>query len=183
MGDRRDDGALLGARERADDAFAVFYRRHVEVVLSFCARRGLTATEAADVTAETFAAALLARSRYRSESGPARAWLLGIASHKVADQRRRHARHQRALRRLAVEPVELSERDQADYGVLLARESAAPASAALSEGQRVAIYARVVEGETYEAVARELRISESVARQRVSRGLAALRVKFGKEQS
>jgi RNA polymerase sigma-70 factor (ECF subfamily) len=138
------------------------------------------------VTAETFAAALLARRRYRPQAGPARAWLLGIASHKIGDHGRRRARDRRALRRLAVAPVELSARDRTDYASLIAEESASLASSALAdlpEDQRAAVYARVVEGETYQAIARDLRISESLARQRVSRGLRALRIRLGKEPS
>jgi RNA polymerase sigma-70 factor (ECF subfamily) len=184
--DSRDDVTLLGAREDAGEAFAVFYRRHLEVVLRLCARRGLNAAEAADVTAETFAAALVGRHRYGAEYGTARAWLLGIASHKLADHRRRVARDRRVLRRLAIEPVELSERDHADYADLLARETASTASDALSglpDGQRAAVYARVVDGASYEAIARDLGTSESVARQRVTRGLAALRMRLRKEQS
>jgi RNA polymerase sigma-70 factor (ECF subfamily) len=182
--DACDDVALLGAHERVDEAFAVFYRRHFDDVLRLCVRRGLDSAAAADVTAETFAAALLARQRYRPEAGPARAWLLGIASHKIGDDGRRRARDCRALRRLAVEPVELSDRDRADYADLVAEEDAASSALArLPADQRAAVYARVVEGESYEAIARGHRISESLARQRVSRGLRALRMRLGKESS
>ena len=45
-----------------------------------------------------------------------------------------------------------------------------------------AVRARVINGESYAAIAHELSVSETVARQRVSRGLAALRMKLGKEQ-
>lgn len=44
---------------------------------------------AADLTAKTFAAALVARRRHRASRGPARAWLYGIAAHKLADWQRR----------------------------------------------------------------------------------------------
>lgn len=182
-----EDGALLSARERPDEAFAVFYRRHLDDVLRLCARHGLDATTAADVTAETFAAALLGRNRYRQEAGSARAWLMGIASHKVADHGRRWARDRRAIRRIALEPVELTDRDRAEYAELLAEEeehvsAASSALADLPADQRTAVYARVVEGERYDAIASHLHISEALARQRVSRGLRALRLRLGKEQ-
>jgi RNA polymerase sigma factor (sigma-70 family) len=182
--DPRDDAALLAAPDEAGEAFAVFYRRHVDVVLRVCARRGLTATEAADVTAETFVAALRARRRYRPGAGSARSWLLGIASHKLADDARRRARDRRALREL--EPIELSQRDHLDYAELIAQEEASAAEkalAALPDGQRAAIHARVVGGKSYEAIAHELSVSETVVRQRVSRGLAVMRMKLGKEQA
>jgi RNA polymerase sigma-70 factor (ECF subfamily) len=184
--DSRDDAALLGAQDGAAEAFAVFYRRHVDAVLRLCARRGLSAGEAADVTAESFMAALRDRDSYRPQAGSARSWLLGIAAHKLADHSRRRVRDRRALHRLASEPIELSERDYAEYAELLAEESAslvADALAALPDGQRAAIRRRVVDGESYEAIARELSVSEAVARQRVSRGLAALRTKLGREHA
>jgi len=184
--DSRDDAALLGARDGAAEAFAVFYRRHVDVVLRLCARHSLSAAEAADVTADSFIAALRDRASYRPQAGSARSWLLGIAEHKLADHSRRRARDNRVLRRLAIEPIELSARDYADYAELLAEESASvveDALAALPDGQRAAIRRRVVDGESYEAIARELSVSEAVARQRVSRGLAALRTKLGREHA
>jgi DNA-directed RNA polymerase specialized sigma24 family protein len=64
--DTRQDADLLADRDVGGESFAVFYRRHVDVVLRLCARRGLQAGEAADVTAETFAAALLARGSFRT---------------------------------------------------------------------------------------------------------------------
>jgi RNA polymerase sigma factor (sigma-70 family) len=181
-----DDATLLAASEHVDEAFAAFYRRYLDDVLRLCVRRGLDSAAAADVTAETFASALLARRRYRAEVGSARAWLLGIAVHKIGDDQRRRARDHLALRRLALAPVELSEQDRADYAALVAQERSSTATDALAhlpEDQRTAVYARVVEGESYEAIARDLRISEGVARQRVSRGLRTLRVRLGKEPS
>jgi RNA polymerase sigma factor (sigma-70 family) len=184
--DPRDDAALLAVSDGAGEAFAVFYRRHLDVVLRLCARRGLNAGEAADLAAETFMVALRDRSRYRPQLGSARSWLLGIASHKLVDRSRRGARDRRALRRVALEPIELSERDYADYAELVSQESVSAAEealAALPDGQRAAVQARVVAGESYAAIARELAVSEAVARQRVSRGLAALRMKLGKEHT
>src|SRR5215211_237330 len=53
------DDELLTSRELG--SFAVFYRRHVEGVLAFFARRTRDAELAADLTAETFAGAPPAR--------------------------------------------------------------------------------------------------------------------------
>jgi RNA polymerase sigma factor (sigma-70 family) len=178
--DRCDDAALLDGGDCPDAAFAAFYRRHVDAVLRFCARRGLEASEAADVTADTFATALIARRRYRPAAGSGRAWLLGIASHRLADAARRSRREQRARRRLALEPIPLSERDLADYAEL--RGAAGDALAELPAGQRTAVHARVVEQQDYTAIGRALRVSEATARQRVSRGLAALRIRIKEER-
>jgi len=180
-----DDAALLAARDTDGRAFALFYRRHLDAVLRWCARRGLDANEAADVTAETFAAAMLSRRRYQPHSGPPRAWLFGIAAHKLADHGRRGARDRRALRRLRIETPALSPRDHCDFAELMAQESASSATEALRElppAQSAAVAARVIDGASYDAIARNLNVSEAVARQRVSRGLTALRLRLGKEQ-
>ena len=180
-----DDGRLLVEGDRSGEAFAVFYRRHVQTVLRVCARRGLTAAEAADVTAETFAAALLARGRYRPELGEAQAWLLGIAANKVADHGRRLAREQRARRRLGMRLCELTDDDVADYAGLVV-EVDGSALAALTElpaGQAAAVYAHVVQEAGYAEIGHRLQITEVAARQRVSRGLARLRAQLSKEPS
>src|SRR4029450_12479066 len=75
------DDELLASREPG--SFAVFYRRHVEDLVAFFMRRTRTAELAADLTAETFAAALVARARFDPGRGSASAWLFGIALHKL----------------------------------------------------------------------------------------------------
>jgi RNA polymerase sigma factor (sigma-70 family) len=171
-----DDGELLAESELSAACFGVFYRRHVQVVLRFFARQGLDAADAADLTAETFSAALLARSRYRPELGAAPSWLLGIARNKLADSRRRFARERRAQRRLAMEPIGLSDQDLADFEAIRHEESAlAAAMADLPDEQRAAVYARVIGDETYPQIGKRLGITQPAVRQRVSRGLARLR--------
>ena len=53
------DDELLAGHDVA--SFALFYRRHVDAMLGFFSRRTRDAELAADLTAETFAAALAAR--------------------------------------------------------------------------------------------------------------------------
>src|SRR3954454_15566783 len=53
------DEQLLEATPRTPAAFAVFYRRHEGAVLGYFMRRAGNAELAADLAAETFAAALL----------------------------------------------------------------------------------------------------------------------------
>lgn len=178
---RLEDAALLGADERPDAAFAVFYRRHVDVVLRFCSRRRLSAAEAADLTAETFAAALLARRRYRPQDGEARSWLLGIAAHKLADRARRWSRDEDARRRLTLERIPLTAADLEDYETLTYGR-AERALDALPDGQREAVRARVVEEQDYPVIAQRLGLSESAARRRVSRGIARLHNRLREDQ-
>jgi Sigma-70 region 2 len=60
----RADIELLAAAARDPAAFARFYRRHVHAVIAFFHRRTGDAELAADLTAETFAAALEGCRRY-----------------------------------------------------------------------------------------------------------------------
>ena len=69
--DARTDDELLAATRAQPEAFAVFYRRHVAGVIAYFARRTRCAETAADLAAETFAAALDGAHRHRPEKGPA----------------------------------------------------------------------------------------------------------------
>ncbi|MEA2134722.1 MAG: hypothetical protein QOC68_2631, partial [Solirubrobacteraceae bacterium] len=61
------DEQLLSARDAG--TFELFYLRNVDSVLGFFARRTGDPELAADLCAETFAAALSSRHRYRPEAG------------------------------------------------------------------------------------------------------------------
>jgi DNA-directed RNA polymerase specialized sigma24 family protein len=66
--ERWTDERLLSATRRGEaEAFGVFFSRHAQAVLVFVRRRCGSAELAAEVTAETFAAALLAVHRGRAE--------------------------------------------------------------------------------------------------------------------
>jgi DNA-directed RNA polymerase specialized sigma24 family protein len=110
-GDRRTDAELLRATRGDVEAFGVFYRRHVEWVLAFLARRLGDAEFAADLTSEVFAAALLSSDRYDSDLGEANSWLFGIVAHKLAGTKRRGAAERRARRRLAMASVPVASED------------------------------------------------------------------------
>ena len=95
MDEPRTDEGLLAADP---EAFAHFYRRHVRAMLAFFARRTRDAELAADLTAETFAAALDGVHRFDPARGPAVAWLYGIAHRQLADALRRGRVEDRARR-------------------------------------------------------------------------------------
>ena len=176
-GDIRDEAALL--RAAADDpaAFARFYRRHVHGVIAFFHRRTGDAETAADLTAETFAAALEGCHRYAPDRGAPAAWLYGIAHRQLAAlQRHGPSSAARAggwawrgstLTDAMLERVEaIADAERVDVDVALG---------ALPAGQRDAVRARVLDECSYEEIAAAQQISPLAARQRVSRGLAALR--------
>ena len=90
------------------EAFGLFYDRHVKALLGYFARRTFDPEEAADLTAETFASALVARRRFKPGKAPAAAWLFTIAARRLADYQRRGYVEQRMRRSLEMErrPVE-----------------------------------------------------------------------------
>ena len=170
------DEDLLAASDAA--SFELFYCHQVEQLLAFFGRRTRDPELTADLTAETFAAALAGRRRYRPEAGPAHAWLFGIASKKLADAQRRGYADRRARRRLGLERLEITEDDIARIDGL-----AAPQATVLVErlppDQRAAVKAHVVDEREYREIARALQTTELVVRKRVSRGLAILRGRIG----
>jgi RNA polymerase sigma factor (sigma-70 family) len=176
--DFRSDDELLAqlAPGLAGPAFAAFYERHERAVLAYFRRRVPTSEAAADLAAETFAQALVSRARYTPQPGAgAAAWLFGIAAHVLARSVRRgriedRARSSIGLPPLALDDVRLAAIDETgdDCGLVAALERLPPE-------QREAIRARILDDRAYPEVAARLNVSETVARKRVSRGLAALR--------
>jgi RNA polymerase sigma factor (sigma-70 family) len=137
-------------------------------------RRTRNPEVAADLTAETFAAALVARSRYRPQETGAAAWLFAIAHHKLSDYRRRGRAEERMRARLGMEPVPLGAED-AEMIRWLGEEAAARLVDHLPEDQRDAVRAHVLDDEGYAEIARSRQLSEATVRKRVSRGLGVLR--------
>jgi RNA polymerase sigma-70 factor (ECF subfamily) len=76
-------------------AFERFYREHVEALERFIARRVSTPELAADLTADVFLAAIDAAAAYQAGRGSERAWLFGIARHRIIDTFRNAAREAR----------------------------------------------------------------------------------------
>jgi RNA polymerase sigma factor (sigma-70 family) len=153
------------------------YRDHAAALLAWFLRHTGDPETAADLTAETFAAALQGAGRFDPARGPEVAWLYGIARHQLSAWLRRGRVEASARRRLGMERleptpaalerlIEVAERD----------ETALALRAALAElppSQREAVTARIL---------REEPSTGAAERQRVSRGLARLRARLsGKE--
>jgi RNA polymerase sigma-70 factor (ECF subfamily) len=158
--------------------FAVFYRRHARDVLAYFARRVRDAEAAADLTAETFAAAVLARERFRPDRGSAAAWLYGIASHKLADYERHRRLEDRARRQLGMARLAVTADDVVEIEAL-GRDAVVELLSVLPVDQREAVAAHVIDDATYEDLARRAVVTPSAMRHRVSRGLRALRDHLG----
>lgn len=176
--DDRDDEELLRLTPKDPDAFAAFYRRHADPVLAYFAARTREPELAADLMAETFAAALIGAPRFRPRKEPAVAWLYTIARRKLIDSQRRRKVEDAARRRLQIEPQWLGDDDLRRIAELVdaGRDPQAMARLArLPDPQKQAVYAHVVQEHGYAEIAEAMACSESVIRQRVSRGLRTLR--------
>ena len=173
------DSELL-ARSVADpEAFGAFYDRFEREVLRFFMRATGRGDLAADLTAEVFASALESSHGYTEALGSARAWLFGIARHELADALERGRVEDRARRRLSIEPLTLT--DEAIERIEQLAGQGLAALQALEElpaQQRLAIRGRVIEERDYEDLAASMSCSQSVVRQRVSRGLRELRARL-----
>jgi RNA polymerase sigma-70 factor, ECF subfamily len=157
------------------------YRDHARRLAGYLMRATNNAEVAADLTAETFAAALVARDRYRAELGAPTTWLYGIASHKLNDWRRRGYAEDRARRRLGIERPPLTEDDVAEFARLADEVTVVDLLDELPTEQRAAVRARLLDDRAYGDIAMAEGVSEAAIRQRVSRGLASLRQRIGGE--
>jgi RNA polymerase sigma-70 factor (ECF subfamily) len=154
--------------------FGAFYELHVTAVTAYVARRVQRPDLTFDVVAETFARALEHRDRYDPRRGPEIAWLFGIAHNLIVDAARRGRVADAARVRLGMEPIALDD-EQLERIDERGRIDLREALAALTESQREAVLRRVLGEQSYPEIAAHVGCSEQVVRQRVSRGLAALR--------
>jgi RNA polymerase sigma factor (sigma-70 family) len=164
-----DEDLLAGG----PDAFAAFYRRHAVTLAAFFLRRTGDREQAADLTAETFAAALQGRRRFDPTRGAAVAWLYGIARHQLARALEKGRVETRARRRLGIPRLALD--DDALERVETAGAGLAVLLQDLPPEERAAVEARVVGERDYADIARDAQTSEEAIRKRVSRGLARMR--------
>jgi RNA polymerase sigma-70 factor (ECF subfamily) len=173
--DRLADDELLALTPSRPEAFAAFYRRHERTMLGFFVRRTGDPELAADLTAETFAAALVGVRRFDPARGPALAWLFGIARNKLGRAWEKRRVEDRARRKLGLPPLVLEDETLDRIERLGAEDRVVALLQTLPGDQAQAIRARIIDERPYSFIAAEVRCSESVVRQRVSRGLAALR--------
>jgi len=181
MGDTtsRSDAELFRVALSEPEAFGQFYGRHEHRLLSFFARACESLELAADLTAETFATALESLDRYDPERGEPGAWLYGIARHVLAASLDRGRVEDRARVRLGMVPLVFDEDAYERVEALLSLDGAAGAALEALPGElREAVAGRVLDDRAYAEIAGSLACSESLVRQRVSRGLARMRAQL-----
>jgi RNA polymerase sigma factor (sigma-70 family) len=169
----------------SSEHIAAAFDRDARRLLVWFTRRTYDAQLAADLVGETYARAYAGRRRFRGEASAdaVSAWVFGVARNVLHDALRRGGAERRALARLGVEPIVLTDVEQeriedlAELGEL--RTAVVAALAELSTQQREAVRLRVEDELGYPAIAERLGISEQAARARVSRGLRALASALG----
>ncbi|MGD9694969.1 MAG: RNA polymerase sigma factor [Thermoleophilia bacterium] len=176
------DARLIAASRDDADAFRALYDRYAERVHGYHRRRCGDRQAALDPTAETFARAWVARTRFRDEAGGSAApWLFAIARHVLIESVRGGRMEGAAMERLGVRErwdAPPSTADPAEAWL----DGADELLDRLPAGQREAVRLRVVDDLAYPAVADALATTPEAARVRVHRGLAALRQRFRTEE-
>lgn len=175
--EQRSEDEEVALLHGSAEGFAAFYRRHEDAALGFFLRRVGSADLAADLTAETFARALAGRATFDPARGTPVGWLFGIAANVLRSSLRRGRVDDSTRRRLGMERVVLDDEALARIDAV-SPDVALAALATLPPEQQAAITARVLDGASYEELASRLQCSQSVVRQRVSRGLRTLRTRL-----
>ncbi|MEU0411340.1 RNA polymerase sigma factor [Streptomyces griseorubiginosus] len=174
------DGIRGGPRAAARDPqlFEEFYRRHVDAMTSFVARRVADPHTTADLTAEIFLAVLDSAQTYRASRGSERAWLYGIARNVVAGERRRVARETDRDRRISgrrlLEPDDIARLEDKLDAESPGRR-ALSALERLPAGERAVLELVAVDELTVGEAATALGISQVAARVRLHRARKSLR--------
>jgi RNA polymerase sigma-70 factor (ECF subfamily) len=173
---------LLLAARRDTRSFGAFYRDRYAEIFRYLHRRVLCPEIAADITAETFAAALMSIGQFDPSRGGAEQWLIGIARNQLRMWVRRGAVDERARQRLGIRTPTFTEidtkmiEDREDAGPLL--DAVREVLESMRQSDREIIQLRLVDGLAYDAIATRLDCSAGTARVRCSRALAKLRAEL-----
>lgn len=173
--DMSDAELLRLTDEKGDrDAFDVFYRRHQQAVLMFIAGSLRDSDLAQDIAAEVFAIALSKVDHFDPALGNGRQWLFGITRVAMLARARKGGRETAAQRRLHGARGEADDLEAAEARIDSSLSPLVAGLDELSQRERDAVVARVLEERDYAEIAQCQESSEVVVRQRVSRGLRKL---------
>jgi RNA polymerase sigma-70 factor (ECF subfamily) len=158
-------------------AFEAFYRRHVDAITRFLARRVDDPHTVADLVAEVFVAVLDSAHTYREGLGSEIAWLYGVARNTLSAERRRAFKESRLVGRMSGRRL-LDSDDVARLEERIDAEAAArrafSAMAGLPAGERAVLELVVVDQLTITEAAAALGIRQGTARVRLHRARRAL---------
>jgi len=168
-----DEHTLVRLARADAQAFGALYDRYVQRVYRFCYYRTSSASDAEDLTAQIFLAALEGLARYRQD-GHFAAWLFSIARKKVADFHRRslHPPHA-TLDEASLPPIHS---DLAlDVETSQRRERLSERIQALAEEERELVHLRYVAELSFAEIARTLQKNEEAVKKSLYRLIARLK--------
>jgi RNA polymerase sigma factor (sigma-70 family) len=173
------DAELICAARRDPARFGELYDRHAIAVDAWFRRQGVANSEAADLTAETFAQAWRGHRRFRDQRGGSAApWLYGIAHNLLCRYWHRDRVETSARERLGMPVTGYATAEYDDADARVSAEMLGPdllrAVDNLPPDQRRALELRVISQLAYEEIASRLNCSPRAARMRVSRALRTL---------
>ena len=165
--DQADERTLVEAAQRDPAQFADLYTRNFHVVYAYVARRAATREEAEDVTSEVFHQALANLHRFEWRGVPFAAWLIRIATNRLADRFHKNARE------TALPPDD--ELSGSSMNEVEERAALQQLVAGLPDDQRRVIVLRFVQQMSIREIALELQRSEGAIKQLQFRALEKLR--------
>jgi RNA polymerase sigma-70 factor (ECF subfamily) len=158
--------------------FERIYRDNVDVVTAFFARRATEPQTVADLTADTFVAAITTLGTFDPRKGTARAWVFGIARRVFAAHCESLSRQHEQVSRLAGRrDLEADQIEELEARIDAERSSRQllQALAAMPETDRVAVELVDVAGLKPGEAAAALGIASGTLRMRLMRARARLR--------
>ena len=165
-----DEQALIAAAQRDPALFAELYENNFDRVYAFIARRVPSRQDAEDLTSEVFHEALRTIGRFEWQGVPFAGWLLGIASHRLAERWRR-----------AGKQPEVAENDWDQTGMDAKTEENLILFQLVDElppDQRLVIGQRFIEQKSLRDIAHGLGRSEGAIKQLQFRALQNLRMRM-----
>jgi len=170
-----DERLLIEAAQRDPRRFGEVYEDNFDRVYAFVVSRVLDRTEAEDVTAEVFHQALAKLAQFEWQGTPFIAWLLRIASNKIADRWQRQSR----LREVSDSDLEdAGGSDGIERRVMLAQLI----EELPSDHQRLVVVRRFIHQRSIRDIAAELGRSEGAVKQLQLRALQSLRDRMGENK-
>jgi RNA polymerase sigma-70 factor (ECF subfamily) len=169
-----DEKLLIEAAQRDPARFSELYERNFDRVYAFIAHRVGDREEAQDLTSEVFHEALAGIGRFEWRGAPFIAWLLGIASNRLARRWQRITGQQEV-------PVDDLDFAGAD-GQIEQRAMLFQLVEELPPDQRQVIISRFVHQRSLREIAQELQRSEGAVKQLQLRALQNLRTQMSRKK-
>lgn len=173
-----DESELANALRGGDlNALAETYRRWSAPVFTFALRSLQNREDAEDVTQQVFVSAWNSRETLRHLDPDVRAWLIGIAKHRIADARRSRWRSVRNVEAVAASSMDVDEREDLATRVMLADELGK-----LGEPRSTVMRMSLVDDRPQGEIAETLGLPLGTVKSHLRRGLLQLRTRLGESE-